>query len=353
MRLAAHRNTMPCAVCTILFIVVFAVALVPAASASAQRLLAPSIAIVSNTENDLWRLLSSGAPTGASITRYDTTAAAVAALPAEAGLMILADGYPSNATQVDAADLDAAIAKNLRVFVECPASGAVPGLEAAPLSPADYYHRVVVASDGLGPYGANKLDLLMAQGGYFVAVTAPPSALNDSLLVYDHVAGSTTAIYGLDPPKLLNPVLFQMDATSGAQTSQVLIAATKLTQFRTARYAPVPLWRAVLTYVLTWAADTAPGSITLPEWTPVVGPYLSADAPLPDDAERGALMRAVDWLSWRSGLYVEGNTTTCIAPYATAGSDVACVIEGYSSHVDYDGSQQLGTSRLRAANRLR
>src|SRR3954469_22151052 len=65
--------------------------------------------------NDLYQLLSSAK-------RFDTPATAIDHATEGTGVLILADAYPKQQTEIPATALDTARAKHLRLYIEYPAT---------------------------------------------------------------------------------------------------------------------------------------------------------------------------------------------------------------------------------------
>ena len=257
-------------------------------------------------DNDLYRAMTAG---GVECQRCETAAAAVAQASAEAGVLILADGYPKTTTRLDSALLEAAAAKRLRVYVEYPAS--VPGLEAGKPRHTRW-ERAVVASDAFGRT-LKTLRILAIHDCHFVPMEAAQADI-----VVARVAGYDTAVFGL--PKETFPILFEHPG------GNLLVATTKLSQFVTARYAPAEAWQAVWHRILQWLC---PGErVPRLAWTPTVRPSHGPREKLPDDVEARAFRRGVEWLT-KSGLLVGD------------GEGKSGFREGYNSVVRHDGSQPL------------
>jgi hypothetical protein len=190
--------------------------------------------------------------------------------------------------------------------------------------------------------GLVHLDILQAQGAWFQDYPSP-AWLNTSVLAYAHVAGSSTAVYGLPAPASLNPVLFQVPALSpggGGAGLQAWVGAIKLSCLVRCRYAPVARWAALWTFIVQQVTGQEWGPF--PTWRPVVGPTLptppgpDAQPPSPFDT----FTRATDWLATGSGLLRINDTALCPAPYApSGGAAIVCMLEGYGSQVNVTGGQ--------------
>ena len=234
---------------------------------------AAKLVFACRADSDLYRVLCAS---GTQPPRYDTPAAAVAAAPDGAGVLVLADGYPAQTTAVPDAVFVQAKSKRLRLYVEYPA--ALPGLKCeAPRGTQT--ERAVVASDFFGrELGPGRI--LAINGLHFV-----PVAVEKSHLVAARVAGFDSAAFGL--PKQTYPLLFEHPQ------GNLLIATTRLSQFVAGRYAPQDAWQTLWRGVLRWLApDAAPTEL---KWTPLVRASYGRDDPLPADAEKQALRRGADW----------------------------------------------------------
>lgn len=226
-------------------------------------------------KNDLYRVMIAG---GSRYPRYAKAADAVRAAAKNSAVLILADGYPEKATMVAAELLKTAARKKLRLYLEFPA--ALTGLSLERPG-ATTLERAVVVSDFFGP-ALEKRRILSVNGMRVVRVTA--GLRTPAHLVAARVAGFDTAVYGL--PEATIPLLFERDGNT-------LVAATKLSQFLTGRYAPQDAWRAVWTAILDWLCPGA--AVPLPAWTPRVHSAYGCTEPLPPDAEKNALRNGVEW----------------------------------------------------------
>jgi len=220
--------------------------------------------------NDLHRALCA---CGCDVTRCDEPSAALDRCRRGDGLVLLADGYPAAPQQVDLAVLEAAADKGCRVYVEFPA--ALPG-QALGAPREVTVERGVVASDAFAP-ALEAGRILTIHGCRYV-----PAEAEHPYLVLARVAGFDRAVFGL--PAETHPVLFEA-------SPHLLVATTKLSQFRTARYGPQDAWQAVWRWILRWAG----GEDVALTWTPSVRPTHGPAKPLAGDAEDRAVARGVRW----------------------------------------------------------
>jgi hypothetical protein len=234
-------------------------------------------------DNDLFRVMEAN---GFNCQRFDQPAAAVAAAAEHGPVLILAEGYPGKATAVEPELFAAAAAKKLQVYVEYPQY--LPGVELGSVR-RTHWERAVVASDKFGA-SLERLRILAIHDCHFI-----PTEIKDSLIVVGRVAGFDTAVYGLPPQTF--PILFEVPQVQlqGQVQDQgkVLVATTKLSNFVQARYAPTDAWQAIWQQVL---AQLQP-ALEIPElsWVPSVRPSYRAEEELPDDIERQALQRGIQW----------------------------------------------------------
>ena len=174
-------------------------------------------------DNDLYQVLTS---IGRVFPRYDDFSEALESAPSGAALLSLADAYPRPELEVGDDHLHLAADRDLRLYLEYPAS--LPDFEmGAPRS--IQWERVVVSSDFFSP--ALERDRILALHGCWYL----PSTAVESHLVVARVAGYHTAVYGL--PDETFPVLFELSG------HQILIGASKLSQFVTRRYGPAGAWK--------------------------------------------------------------------------------------------------------------
>ncbi|HEY54112.1 MAG TPA: hypothetical protein G4N94_11705 [Caldilineae bacterium] len=304
----------------------------------------------SSQDNDLYHLVAS---LGCAYPRYETLAKAIDAAPHRAGVLSLADDYPRPNDAVSQALLDRAAQKELRLYIEYPAS--LPGLELGEPQPTEW-ERVVVASDFFAPQ-VDPLTILAQHGCWFLPLGDSPTRIEASSapqgwqigqgdmgdgggeiaktgpipgkgnthfaglapdakvsLALARVAGYNTAVFGL--PEQAHPILFEIP------DRQILVATSKLSQFISGRYGPQQAWKAIWEQLLHWLApDAEPTDLV---WTPTVRVQSGPDAPPDSDAETKALRRSVKW--FREHIV-----------YGMYGKKGA--IEGFESAINHEGRQ--------------
>ena len=280
-------------------------------------------------QNDLFVTLQ-----GVPKSRYDSPAAAIGAASKESAVLLLADDYPVKTVVVDAASVDLARKKRLRLYVEFPA--AAPGMDIGPVRRTTW-ERVVVSSDRFSP-ALPRLRILAAHDCHFVSIISSCNAD----LVAARVAGYDSAVYGL-PEKDVFPILFELPETGW------VIATTKLSGFQTARYAPTQDWLELWQKVLGILSPGYNGRLVM---APVVRPAFPANAKLPAGFQKQAFDAAANWFghahllvhpSEKESLYesLGANGEIAGASRATApeGDGSFGILEGYASGILSDGTQ--------------
>ncbi len=279
--------------------------------------------------------------------RYQTPEEAIDKAVEGSGVMILADHYPDQTTQLDASLFQKAKTKNLRLYVEYPSY--LPGIEiGAPRG--THWERAVVSSEAFAP-ALRKLRILAIHECKFV-----PIDVENPDIVIARVAGFDSAVFGL--PKEKFPVLVQPES---GDHGALMVSTTKLSQFITARYAPSDAWPAVWKHIFTWLrpGEEAPKL----KWTVNVRPSYGMDEPLPESVERQTLKRGVDWyfnsrmvvsppmmeiydknangedISSSDHDWHSGNRITSLPGHAPAGDGSLGVLEGYNAKIYHDGKQ--------------
>lgn len=291
----------------------------------------PSLVFNCRSDNDLYNALTSN---GERCLRYDTPDEAVKQAPDGSGVLLMADDYPEKTTPVDESLLDKAVRKNLRLYVEYPAS--LPNLQGeTPRS--TLWERGVVASGAFSP-SLKRLQILAIHDCHFV----PMEATNPHIVIA-RVAGLNNAVYGL--PEQVCPILFEHPQ------AEIMVATTKLSQFVTARYAPTDAWKHIWRVILSWLA---PGKqIPQLKWQPTVRPSYGCEDELPNDLELQAFRRGSEWFQnsrllvhhsykdevvRRQQNYRDGVAPT---PDGPVGDGKDGLLEGYNSCIHHDGRQPV------------
>lgn len=301
-----------------------------------STVLAAPLIFCCSADNDLFRVASEN---GMELKRFDTPQAAVESAAEGNGVLLLADGYPTKTTALEAGVFEAAARKRLRLYVEFP--GMVPGLDFGPvtyLKTGEYnaiVERTVVTSDAFGPDLVKNRILMIHDCHYLPTKAANPH------LVLARVEGYDRLAYGL--PEATHPVLFEHPGGG------VLVATTKLSQFVSARYAPAEAWGPVWRMIFSWLQPGQP-PVAL-AWTPTVRPTYSPTASLSPTAQRDAVRRATQWYvksrlfmhpDWPKEIHRGYDPIPADAPVGDGSHGFA---EGYiGKRIFYDGSQAVSRS---------
>jgi hypothetical protein len=324
-----------------------ALSLIPAAwlPAGKQHTSTPGLVFCCSAANDLYKLLASS---GNAFPRYDAPDEAVAQAALGSGVLVLAEGYPEKAAQIAPEVFLKAGEKKLRLYVEFPSF--VPGLQIgepqgiAKGRTSNLLERVFVASDAFSP-SLEKLQILDFHDGRYVPAEAP-----NADLVLARAAGFDKAVFGL-PTQGVKPILFQ------APQGEVLVAATKLSQFITGRYEPAKSWGIVWRWILNWLWPLPAMPPVTENFQPAVAPSFAREQQVPEDVEFQAFQRGVEWYS-KAKLFVDPSWKNTVvererlghaSPPPRAdwplGDGREGVLEGFSNTIEYDGSQLLGWGR--------
>ena len=300
--------------------------------------------------NDLYRTLQEN---NISCIRYDSPEKAIDMAKAGTGVMILADGYPQKTTLMTDALYEKAKDKKLRLYVEYPSH--LPNIEVGEVNGTNW-ERAVISSNEFAP-NLERHRILAIHDCRFVTIE-----VDNPDIVVARIAGFDKAVYGL--PEQTSPIL--ADITQPDNEGGLMVSTTKLSQFITGRYAPYDAWQAIWSHVLTWIAPNQ--NVSNLKWTPDVRPSFTADEQLPDDIEKQALKRGIDWyfnsrMVVNEAMMTQYNRPTNDGEPASANPDLSQdwpfghrvghmpdlkspkgdgtlgVLEGFDAKIFYDGTQ--------------
>ncbi|MGN6438954.1 MAG: hypothetical protein ACTHMM_20595 [Agriterribacter sp.] len=297
--------------------------------ASAQQ---PQIAYCGKSSNDLVQQLTSE---GFKLKQFSDPLKAVNALSKGSALLLLADDYPHNINTVKESVLSAARRKNLRVYIEY----------AYPLGnwiDDDSVHvakleRGIVSAPGLGKK-LKAMDLLGINDCHYLR-----AKVDNPLLVLGKVAGFDRAEYGTGDIETF-PLLFQQH--------NILVATTKLSNFKTGRYGPADSWKALWEYIMGWMTNKS--DLHFSHWISDVTPAYGAAEALPEKARRNSVDKGAQWFyngrffvdsSWKDmWLKYQGDGTAPFGPPVPQtflnGDGSLGILEGHASNIYWDGSEQ-------------
>jgi hypothetical protein len=282
------------------------------------------------SDNDLFQA------SGAMAQRFDRADAAIQAAQKGAGVLLLADQYPQETTLFDATMLEQARRKKLRLYVEYPSW--LPGSPVGAPT-ATRWERAVVISSRFAP-ALRPMRILSINDCHYV-----PVRTSDPEIVLARVAGCETAVYGL-PTEGVHPILFEL-------MPSIMVATTKLSQFRTARYNPSEAWPVIWSRILDWLCPEAGGMDAASiDRRATVHPTFGPHTRLRPEIEKETFRRGVEWYC-KSKLLVDPDWSPLIKEAITLGNNVSStdrqrwpsgdgrlgLLEGYSSSIDLGGSQ--------------
>ena len=251
-------------------------------------------------------------------------------------MLILADGYPAKQTVLPADFYDRARQKHLHVYVEYPS--AIPGTELRDPPRTTTWERGVIASDFFGA-DLPKLRIIAPHDCHYLLATAA----NPSIVV-GRVAGFDTAVYGL--AKESHPLLFD------SEDGHFLFAMTKLSQYATARYAPVVDWDVIWTTILRKLDPVCKCPLSD---VATVHPAFLEKQKTPPTLERDTFDRAAAFYT-HARLLIDAKRQAAVHRLLYAGSEnceppkddvegdgTLGMLEGYGSQIRFDGSQPQRT----------
>jgi hypothetical protein len=287
-----------------------------------------------SVKNDLYRLLQHE---GYTIKKYNTPQAAINAATPGAGVIITPQNYPDidPANRISQALLTQAAKKKLKLYIEYPS--AYPGLDIPAKALQTKLERGVVTADVFGG-DIKPMSLFSINDSHIL-----PVEVAKPLIVLAKVVGVDKAEYGLDSTKFY-PVLFEK--------GNALVSMTALSNFETGRYGPQQRVKQVITYILKNV--TGNKALQLKYWPQDVKPTFGRNEKIPASAKLTSIKKGVEWFS-KGRFYLSpglipdwkkynGDGLTPVGPPITAdkpnGDGTLGILEGHTSTIYYDGSQQ-------------
>jgi len=252
-----------------------------------------------------------------------------------ATLMVLSTEYPKKRVAIPEGFFTAVRQKDIKFYLEFPED--FEGLESNGEILKTRLERAVVVSDKfgaeLGPMkilGINDCHVISAQ-------------VNDPLLVVAKVAGLDSAVYGLKGVPAY-PLLFKKD--------QGFIALSKLSDFAKGRFGPEAHWKVLWSHIISEL--TGNSSFSFNSWPRMLEPAFNATETLSRTDKMNSVRNGVDWFekgkfyiakNWKDyWLKYQGDGTNPIGPPVpenyVAGDGSEGLLEGHSSNISYDGTQQ-------------
>lgn len=284
---------------------------------------------VCSPANDLFK--AAGMPAAI----FDTAQEGINAADFGDGVLILAEQYPASTTPFDRNTIDMAIKKNLRLYIEYPAW--LPEMEIS-VKKAEVWDRGVITSNRFGPQ-LKSSDIISINDCHYVSVSTPSPDI-----VLARVAGVDAAVYGLQKTER-HPILFET-------AQSLMVATTKLSQFRTARYGPSSSWVTIWEKILEWLSRSKAVEPFRGE-SPVRTSFGRIQA-LPRNVEHESFQRGVKWFlnsrllvdqSWQhqveSAKLLPNSVTAAPEHDWPTGNGTCGMLEGFSSRIDLQGNQPV------------
>ena len=286
-----------------------------------------------NEQNEVCELLINE---GFKLRMFDAPDKMVKEAAVGSGAIIISDAYPVTPLEITPEVYELAKQKRIRLYLEYPDK--LPGLTIQKETFHASMERGVITSTEL--VNMKPMDIIGINDCY-TRVTE----VDDPLIVLARVAGFDRAEYGINDVTTY-PLLCERD--------HMLIAFTKLSNFRTGRYEPVTSWQSVWKYIISYVTDD-PDFTFSTVWPSDVKPTYISDQPLSDDAGKKMISRGLEWffngrflvdLSWNElqqerqgdGLMPVGRA---LPSDSKVGDGSMGILEGHASNIYYDGEQDF------------
>ena len=252
------------------------------------------------------------------------------------GAVIVCDTYPMCPLEITQETYKLAQQKKIRLYLEYPDK--LPDLCVEKETFHASLERGVITSDKL--MNLEPMDIIGVNDCY-----TRVAKVNDPLIVLARVAGFDQAEYGIEDVESY-PLLCEKD--------NILVAFTKLSNFRTGRYEPLGAWQSVWKYIISFVTNDSDFTFST-EWPSDVRPTYSREQSLPADAGKDMISRGLEWFfngrffidpSWKKlQLERQGDGLMPVARALPADSKVGNgsmgILEGHASNIYYDGEQDF------------
>jgi len=272
---------------------------------------------------------------GFAIQHIRDPATSIHELPDEASLLVLASGYPQQRVDLPEAFFQLATEKKLRIYVEYPEW--LPEITMLGEVIQTRLERGVVTSEVFGS-DLPPMRILGINDCHII-----PTDAKDPLVVLAKVAGLDHAPYGLEDTDQY-PILMEK--------GNHLYAFTKLSNVASGRYGPEDHWKTLWSYIIRKITDRE--NFTFENWPRYLEPSFDEKTTLTTEDKRASVRKGVDWFykgrffihpSWKdTWLTYQSDGTNPVGPPigsgAPNGDGTLGLLEGHSSNIYYDGSQQ-------------
>lgn len=267
---------------------------------------------------------------------FDTPDIMIKEATSGSGAIIVSDTYPATPLRIASETYELAKQKGIRLYLEYPDK--LPDIQIENESFHASMERGVITSANL--VDMKPMDLIGINDCY-----TRVAKVDSPLIVLARVAGFDQAEYGIDDVDAY-PLLYEKN--------HMLIAFTKLSNFRTGRYEPVASWQSVWQYIISFVTDN-PNFTFSTAWSSDVMPTYTREQPLSADAGKKMIGRGLEWFfngcffidpSWKEQqLERQGDGLMPIGRALPAGTKVGNgslgILEGHASNIYYDGDQDF------------
>lgn len=284
-------------------------------------------------QNEVYQLLKSE---GFKLIIFDSPGVMIENATNGSGAVIVCDTYPMCPLEITQETYKLAQQKKIRLYLEYPDK--LPDLCVEKETFHASLERGVITSDKL--MNLEPMDIIGVNDCY-----TRVAKVNAPLIVLARVAGSDQAEYGIEDVESY-PLLCEKD--------NILVAFTKLSNFRTGRYEPLGAWQSVWKYIISFVTNDSDFTFST-EWPSDVRPTYSREQSLPADAGKDMISRGLEWFfngrffidpSWKKlQLERQGDGLMPVARALPADSKVGNgsmgILEGHASNIYYDGEQDF------------
>lgn len=284
-------------------------------------------------QNEVYQLLKSE---GFKLIIFDSPEVMIENATNGSGAVIVCDTYPMCPLEITQETYKLAQQKKIRLYLEYPDK--LPDLCVEKETFHASLERGVITSDKL--MNLEPMDIIGVNDCY-----TRVAKVNDPLIVLARVAGFDQAEYGIEDVESY-PLLCEKD--------NILVAFTKLSNFRTGRYEPLGAWQSVWKYIISFVTNDSDFTFST-EWPSDVRPTYSREQSLPADAGKDMISRGLEWFfngrffidpSWKKlQLERQGDGLMPVARALPADSKVGNgsmgILEGHASNIYYDGEQDF------------
>lgn len=273
---------------------------------------------------------------GFKLERFDSPEKMIEQVPSGSGAVIICDTYPVSLLEISPETYELAKQKKIRLYLEYPDKLSNVNMEKETFHAS--LERGVITSDKLKKL--KSMDIIGINDCY-----TRVAKIDDPLIVLARVAGFDQAEYGIDDVENY-PLLCEKDG--------MLIAFTKLSNFRTGRYEPLASWQSVWEYIISFVTGDS-DFVFSTEWPSDVKPTYTSEQSLPANAGKNMISRGLEWFfngcffidsSWKElQLARQGDGLMPVARALPADSKVGNgsmgILEGHASNIYYDGEQDF------------